>query len=110
MTFNEYQKRAKETAMYKKNTFEGLNYVIHGLNGESGEISNKFKKIIRDNNSELTSDIVTDLAKEVGDCLWYIAMISSELGFDLDDIAEENVIKLSSRFERGVIQGSGDNR
>ena len=51
-----------------------------------------------------------DVAKELGDCLWYIAVLAHDLGQDLDKIAADNLAKLKSRQERGVLAGSGDVR
>jgi NTP pyrophosphatase (non-canonical NTP hydrolase) len=50
------------------------------------------------------------MAKELGDVLWYVAQLASELGLELEDIARENLEKLSSRQRRGVLSGSGDER
>ena len=108
MKLNDYQDIASKTAAYPKEV--GLSYVTLGLTGEAGEIANKVKKIYRDNGGVITEDIKNSLAKEVGDVLWYVAMLSRELGFSLEDIAQMNIDKLSRRYERGSIQGSGDDR
>lgn len=107
-TFNEYQKQAQTTALYPKE--EALEYVVLGLCGESGELANKVKKIIRDNNGILTEEKRKELIFELGDCLWYISALCSELNGNLGDVAEANIQKLFSRKKRGVIKGSGDNR
>jgi len=109
MTFDEYQKLALRTAITtgKKNE---LFHLVLGLVGESGEIAEKVKKLIRDHDSNEDMIDRDDIAKELGDVLWYIAVLSSHLGITLEDIADKNVKKLTSRFERGQIKGSGDNR
>jgi NTP pyrophosphatase (non-canonical NTP hydrolase) len=104
MDFNDYQQKAKLTATYP--TDKWAEYLTLGLCSEAGEVAGKFKKIIRDG-TEINRD---DIKAEVGDCLWYLAMLATELGIDLDDIAEANIEKLGSRLRRGVIGGSGDNR
>ena len=122
MNFKEYQKKAKQTAMYMKGFEEkyplvkdeirkiiALSYVMNGL-GEVGEIQNKFKKIIRDDACVVTEEFKQDMMKELGDVLWYCANICEELGLSLDEVAEKNVEKLFSRQQRGVLTGSGDNR
>jgi NTP pyrophosphatase (non-canonical NTP hydrolase) len=76
-----------------------------GLAGEAGEVANKIKKHIRD--GVLDFDKVAD---ELGDVLWYVSQMASELGYDLNTIAEGNIDKLYSRLDRGVVQGEGDNR
>jgi len=103
MEFNEYQKKAITTAIYPIE-YEII-YPALGLAGEAGEVAEKIKKYIRD--GELDKDSV---AKELGDVLWYIANLASDLDIDLDVIAHNNIEKLFSRKERGVLHGSGDNR
>ena len=103
MTFNEYQENASKTAIYPEQ-FK-LVYPALGLAGEAGEVAEKVKKHIRD--GVLDVDAVK---KEMGDVLWYLAALASDLGIELEDVALANVEKLSSRKQRGVIGGSGDNR
>ena len=105
MELSDYQEAAEKTAVYPKNTDEGLYYVTMGLVGEAGEVANKVKKLIRD--GQLDYD---NAAAELGDVLWQVAMVAYELGYDLDEIGKANVKKLRSRLDRGVVQGEGDNR
>lgn len=109
MNFNEYQKLARQTAIY---VGAGKNFVYPslGLCGETGEVAEKIKKIIRDENSVISEASRRDLEKELGDVLWYVANLAFELGLDLEDIAQKNVSKLKSRKDRGVLHGSGDDR
>ncbi len=109
MNFNEYQKKASQTAIYP-NIGENFIYPALGLVGEAGEIANKIKKVIRDNNYELTDEIVQDLGKEIGDVIWYIAALCTELNLDMDDVAKDNIEKLFSRKKRDQLKGSGDDR
>jgi NTP pyrophosphatase (non-canonical NTP hydrolase) len=110
MDFNEYQQKALETAIYPgKGTIMGLAYTSLGL-GESGEVQGKVKKILRDNAGQASEQKKAEIAKELGDLLWYIAATAEELDWDLNEIAEDNIVKLRSRQERGVLGGSGDNR
>lgn len=106
MRLDEYQERAGETAIYP----EGLNYPILGLAGEAGELCNKYKKILRDKEGEADVADMDELAKELGDVLWYVAQIATELDKDLETVARENLMKLEDRQNRGVLGGSGDNR
>jgi NTP pyrophosphatase (non-canonical NTP hydrolase) len=105
MKMSQYQQKARKTAVYPKNTWKGLYYVAMGLAGEAGEVANKIKKHIRDGVCDFDS-----IADELGDVLWYVSQMASELGYDLDTIAENNITKLYSRLERGVVQGEGDKR
>jgi len=103
MNFKEYQAKATSFAIYPA-THKVL-YPTLGLCGEAGEVAEKVKKQVRDgvfNRHEV--------AKELGDVLWYLANICNDIGYNLDEIADLNLNKLSSRKERNVIQGSGDNR
>ena len=103
MTFNEYQEEAKKTAIYPAEY--RLVYPTLGLTGEAGEVAEKVKKMVRD--GKLDAD---GLKKELGDVLWYLAALATDLGVTLEEVAAGNVAKLRSRAERGVIGGSGDNR
>ena len=109
MTFEEYQKRSRETALYpnKDNNFV---YPTLGLAGESGEVAEKIKKVLRDKKGVIDEATKQELAKELGDVLWYVSQIATELKLSLGDIASQNMEKLLSRKERGVLRGSGDNR
>jgi len=109
MTFEEYQKKSRETAVYpnKDNNFV---YPVLGLVGESGEVAEKIKKVFRDDGGIITEQKKEDIKKELGDVLWYIAQVATELHLSLEDIASNNIEKLFSRKERGQLHGSGDNR
>lgn len=109
MTFTEYQLKSRGTAIYPE-AGKNLVYPVLGLVGEAGEIANKVKKIQRDDRGELSQERRQALRDELGDVLWYLAQVSTELNLNLDDIASDNLTKLFSRKERGVLQGSGDVR
>jgi len=106
---DEYQQEARKTAIYPN---IGSNYVYPtlGLCGESGEVAEKIKKVIRDNNGVISDEIKEALRKELGDILWYIANLSSELNINMSSIASLNIQKLKDRQERNKLKGSGDNR
>ena len=109
MTFEEYQKESRKTAIYPN---LGSNYVypVLGLAGESGEVAEKFKKVIRDNGGVVTEEKKQEIKKELGDVLWYVAQISTELGLTMEEVVQGNLDKLFSRMDRGQIHGNGDNR
>jgi NTP pyrophosphatase (non-canonical NTP hydrolase) len=106
---NEYQSRALETAIYPN---RGANFVYPalGLVGEAGEVADKLKKVIRDNNGVLIDEVRDAVAKELSDVAWYLAVLAAEIDYSLDDIFHMNLAKLASRKERGVLTGSGDDR
>lgn len=108
MTFDEYQQKAHETAIYPEEI--ALAYVTMGLVGEAGEIANKVKKIYRDCNGKTVVHHRMELAKEIGDVLWYLAETANVLGLSLSGIAENNIAKLTDRSVRGKLGGSGDAR
>ena len=114
MQLNEYQDKAKETAEYHENTeskLEDMSYTVLGLVNEAGETAGVLKKFLRgDYTEDNESDWYKDLAKELGDTLWYLAVVADEFSFTLDEIAQMNLDKLADRKERGVIKGSGDDR
>ena len=103
MTFDGYQKIELSTAVYPDEY--RMVYPTLGLTGEDGEVAEKVKKYIRDG-----TECREDLKKELGDVLWYLSAIASDLNLSLDDIAQSNIKKLESRMKRGKIKGSGDNR
>lgn len=105
---NTYQKLAAKYAKYPEDS--KIIYPTLGITGESGEVSDKVKKVIRDGNGEFTPEIKKEIAKEIGDVLWYCAILSRDLGFTLAEVAYGNILKLESRFQRNKIGGSGDNR
>ncbi len=109
MTFNEYQKDSRKTAIYP-DIGNNFIYPTLGLAGESGEVAEKIKKVIRDKGGIVDETTKQEIKKELGDVLWYVSQIASELGLSLEDVASENIKKLFSRLERGKIGGSGDNR
>ena len=109
ITATEYQTRASETAIFPKH--KALEYLTLGLVGEAGEIANKAKKLIRDGaDVEGYNDKLNQIAAELGDVLWYTAMLANELDVNLGKVMEHNLDKLADRKSRGVIGGSGDNR
>ena len=110
MTLDEYQQQALQTVLSTGDDFKDLLHWVLGINGESGEIAEKIKKIIRDKDSVISQDDKDELAKEIGDVLWYLAVFAHDLDIPLEDIAQANLDKLKSRQSRGTLGGSGDNR
>lgn len=109
MEFSAYEERAKSTAVYPDKG-HNIVYPTLGLCGESGEIAEKLKKLMRDKGGEADDEWRQSMAHELGDVLWYITAIANELGYTLEEIAEFNILKLASRKDRNVLHGSGDNR
>jgi NTP pyrophosphatase (non-canonical NTP hydrolase) len=113
MTFDGYQALAKLTDLSSEirdwndpKNFEKL----LGLCGEAGEVAEKFKKILRDKGGVVSSQDRDELVKELGDILWYVAIIAEHLDVNFGEVAEKNIAKLSSRAKRDLIHGAGDNR
>ena len=109
MDLRTYQTRARETALYPQVGSNPI-YPTLGLCGEAGEVADNVKKVIRDRQGIFDAAVIDDLRLELGDVLWYVSQLASELGLDLADIAEANLSKLASRAARNVIGGSGDRR
>ena len=112
LSFDDYQAGTAHTAIYPEamtGSAMALAYVGLGL-GESGEIQGKIKKILRDDSGVVSDEKKAAIAKEIGDLLWYAARTADELGTTLGEIAQVNLDKLSDRKDRGVLQGSGDDR
>jgi len=104
-----YEQQAGETAIFPKD--KALEYLALGLTSEAGEVAGKVKKLIRDGEDVEGFELKKiAIASEIGDVLWYCAMMAKEVGVPLNTIMQENLSKLHSRKERGTLQGSGDNR
>jgi len=110
MKLNDYQRGAASTAIFPNELPSfievGQVYVVLGEGGESGEIQEKLKKAIREEDYEY----VQEMRGEVGDTLWYLSQVCEEFDWSLEQIAQENLTKLSDRQERGQLTGEGDNR
>lgn len=109
LRLEDYQQQSRSTALYRG---AGSNpyYPTLGLVGEAGEIANKVKKIMRDDNDVITDEKREAIRGELGDVLWYVAQVATEFNLSLAEIAQANLDKLASRKARGVLGGSGDNR
>ena len=103
-----YQKVALTTAIYPRE--QAIIYPTLGLTGEAGEVANKVKKIIRDGSDSKDEKLVSEIKAEIGDCLWYIAVLADDFNIKLSDIASANIEKLANRQKNGTIHGSGDTR
>jgi len=136
MDFREYQEKARTTKIYptiKQLVVSAMRRAGHddsadalenmrlpdvdcnpyhaalGL-GETGEIQNKVKKINRDDNGLISEERRQAIAQELGDLLWYVAIMCDELNLDMQAVAEGNIQVLESRQKRGTLKGDGDNR
>lgn len=109
MNLNDYQTAALRTAAPKDKKNE-LFHLLLGLCGESGEIAEKAKKIIRDKGSDFSKWDRDDIVKELGDVMWHVAVIAAYFDVPLDEVGEKNIAKLADRLKRNMISGSGDNR
>ena len=112
MTLDEYQRGALRTAAYPE--VVRILYPALKLAGEAGEVTEKLGKLMRDEGwlpgTPLSDAQRTTLTHELGDVLWYVAVLAADLGVELDTVATTNLDKLASRQQRGVIGGSGDTR
>jgi len=109
MTADFYEMKAGQTAIFPKN--QALEYLALGLTSEAGEVAGKVKKLIRDGEDVEGFEMKKmAIASEVGDVLWYCAMLAKEVGVPLNDIMKDNLKKLHGRKVRGTLHGSGDNR
>ena len=108
MELTDYQISALETAVDPEQY--NIIYPALGMTGEAGEVADKVKKVIRDNKSQFTEEKKREIAKEIGDVLWYCAVLAHDIGFSLEEVGRMNIDKLKSRQKRGKLSGSGDNR
>lgn len=109
MSFSDYQVKSRRTAAYPPIGHPVI-YPALGLVNEAGEVAGKIKKVFRDKGGEINEETRQALKAELGDVLWYLAQVATELDLSLEEIAEHNIAKLYDRLERGTIRGEGDNR
>jgi len=109
MDLTDYQTKSRKTAKYPSIGHPVI-YPTLGLANEAGEVAGKIKKIFRDKNGLIGDTERETLKGELGDVLWYLAQVCTELDLSLDEVAEHNIEKLYSRLERGKIGGDGDDR
>ncbi len=109
MNFTDYQTKSRRTARYPSIGHPVI-YPTLGLTNEAGEVAGKIKKIFRDKQGVIGEADLAALKSELGDVLWYLAQVCTELDLSLDEVAGHNIAKLYDRLERGKIGGEGDNR
>lgn len=105
-----YQEGALETALFPDIGGERCIYPALGLANEAGEVLGKIKKLYRDGGGRVTPEVREALKQELGDVLWYVAVLADAFDLRISDIASANLEKLAERSRRGTIQGSGDER
>lgn len=109
LDFADYQRRAARTGGAVKANHP-IVYPTLGLTNEAGEVAGKVKKIFRDRDGVVTDDDRAALTLELGDVLWYLAELCTQLEINLDDVAAANLHKLEDRTARGKLSGDGDYR
>lgn len=110
MNFNDYQKKALTTKVVHPDPQMDKTIMAMGIAGEAGEVLEKWKKIVAYKKGKITKAELEELKKELGDVVWYVAVMSAGLGLTLEEVMQLNVSKLASRKQRGVLKGQGDNR
>jgi NTP pyrophosphatase (non-canonical NTP hydrolase) len=108
LTFKQYQELSSDTRIYPEK-FKVI-YPALGLSGEVGETLELVKKALRDEDGNFSDERLTNLHKEIGDIIWYMAALCEDLGFDFGTVAAQNLEKLQSRKTRGMLSGSGNDR
>lgn len=113
MEFDEYQKKAAKYDLFEVSSdLKEVGFIekVLGLTGEAGETADKIKKVLRDKDGMVSDEDRESITKELGDVLWYVAAIARYLGVDLSEVAEGNINKLESRYQRNKLHGAGDER
>ena len=110
MTFDEYQGQALKTLIRHPDDLMNKPVLVMGVGGEAGEVVEKWKKIVGYWEGEVTDERREELAKELADVVWYIAVLAHELGLSFEEIMRQNVEKLASRQARNALKGQGDSR
>ncbi|HLB66697.1 MAG TPA: nucleoside triphosphate pyrophosphohydrolase family protein [Candidatus Saccharimonadales bacterium] len=110
MNFNDYQKKALTTAIKHPDPLMDKTIWAMGIVGEAGEVIEKWKKIVAYKDAKITRSDLEELKKELGDVVWYVAVMADSLGLSFEEVMQLNVKKLADRKRRGVTKGKGDNR
>ncbi|MHB1865197.1 MAG: nucleoside triphosphate pyrophosphohydrolase family protein [Candidatus Saccharimonadales bacterium] len=110
MTFDDYQKKALKTAVQYDNPMIAKTIWAMGVAGEAGEVIEKWKKIIAYNDGQVSDEDLKELSKELGDVVWYVAVLAHTLNLSFNQIMEDNIKKLADRQKRNVIKGQGNDR
>jgi NTP pyrophosphatase (non-canonical NTP hydrolase) len=108
MDLSDYQEAARRTAIYAEH--HRVIYPALGLASEAGEVAGKIKKVLRDRDGDFATAPLAAIKDELGDVLWYVAVLAADLGLSLEQIAADNLAKLAARRQRGAIGGAGDHR
>ena len=106
MELNQYQELALRTAGHRDDVQKTLTNTALGLAGESGEVADIIKKTFF-HSHPLDREA---LYKELGDVLWYLAVMTDALGYKLDEIAQANIDKLRARYPEGFTKERSINR
>lgn len=112
MKFDEYQEKISEFDFFEPGELSEVGFIekVLGLVGEAGETADKVKKVLRDKDGVVSEEDKKEIAKELGDVIWYVASIARYLDVPFSEVAKMNIEKLSSRKERNKLHGAGDNR
>ena len=112
MKFDDYQEAIEEFDFYEPKGLNDVGFIekVLGLTGEAGETADKVKKVLRDKNGQISAEDKQEIAKELGDVIWYVASIARYLELPFSEVAKMNVEKLTSRKNRNKLHGAGDNR
>jgi len=110
MTFDEYQKKALTTAINHPDEEMNRTIFAMGISGEAGEVLEKWKKIVAYKDGVVSDEDLAGLKKELGDVVWYVAVLAHSLGLSFDEVMDLNIEKLASRKKRGTQRGQGDDR
>jgi NTP pyrophosphatase (non-canonical NTP hydrolase) len=107
--FDKYQQLCLKSSIHSK-TKHGYIIPALGVTGEAGEVADKIKKVLRDDNGKISTAKRNEISKEIGDMLWYTSMLCTEIGLKLSDVIKLNLEKIAYRSKENKIHGSGDNR
>ncbi|MEO8785026.1 MAG: nucleoside triphosphate pyrophosphohydrolase family protein [Candidatus Saccharimonadales bacterium] len=110
MTADEYQNQALTTAIPHADPLMDKSIWVMGIAGEAGEVVEKWKKIVAYKDGVITAQDKKELVKEMGDVIWYVAVLANSLGVSFEEVLQVNLNKLADRKKRGVTKGAGDNR
>lgn len=93
MTFQEYQEEARRTQRKDLPLWALREHALYGLSSEVGEVLGLHQKIHQGHPMDDTA-----LRLEIGDALWFLSELCDIYGFDMGEVARDNIEKLRVRY------------
>lgn len=95
VSLKEYQKLVKRTAKKYKDKEKEISTWGLGVAGEAGDLVGCIKKTVYQGD-----DQIKGIKENIGDTMWYLAMICNFYNWDFEEVLAENIEKLRKRYKK----------